>query len=456
MALAHVSIPTIDSPEFINLSPLDINPLMSSCDIKVFYMGRNDNGTFINKQTATELAKTLRGAPIVGYYKQDKQDFSDHGHRVILDDEGIKFECLTKPYGFVSPDAEVWFQKFTEQDRNTGEDVIREYLMTTGYLWTGQFPEAQQAYEEGKPESMELDKTSLEGTWAKEANSEIQFFIINSGIFSKLCILGDDVEPCFEGAGIGKDITAQFSKQVDNKFKNTLYSMMQDLEYVLKGGSSVADLDKKLDAVGEPTVSVDEELEVETSYSQKEEEVDDTTSEYKKDDDEDKDAEDPDSEKDDTQEDDSSAASADDEEKNNDADDKKRKYTLDELEIQYEELENKYNELNTSYSALDTEVQTLRKFKADTERANKENLIADFSMLTDEDKKDVIENIDNYSLDEIKSKLAVLCYDKKVNFNSEDSSENEQNMKDDNDITTYNLNNNNSTPDWVKAVKENM
>ena len=39
----HKSIATINSPEFINLQPLDINPLMSSCEIKVLYLGENRN-----------------------------------------------------------------------------------------------------------------------------------------------------------------------------------------------------------------------------------------------------------------------------------------------------------------------------------------------------------------------------------------------------------------------------
>jgi hypothetical protein len=65
------SIATINSPEFINLTPLDINPLMSSCDIKVLYVGENRNRTFITKEVATEMAKTLRGCPIVGYWKKD-------------------------------------------------------------------------------------------------------------------------------------------------------------------------------------------------------------------------------------------------------------------------------------------------------------------------------------------------------------------------------------------------
>ena len=71
--MMHQSIATIDSPEFINLQPLEINPLMSSCEIKVLYLGENRNHSYITKEVATEMAKTLRGAPIVGYYKDEKE-----------------------------------------------------------------------------------------------------------------------------------------------------------------------------------------------------------------------------------------------------------------------------------------------------------------------------------------------------------------------------------------------
>ena len=87
----HQSVATIDSPQFLNLQPLDINPLMSKCDIKVFYIGANRNRSFISEEAAIEIGKTLRGAPIVGYYRTSKEDFTDHGEKVIIDDEGIKF-----------------------------------------------------------------------------------------------------------------------------------------------------------------------------------------------------------------------------------------------------------------------------------------------------------------------------------------------------------------------------
>ena len=96
------SVQTINSPEFINLQPLDLNPLMSACEIKVLYIGENRNHSYITKDVATEMAKTLRGAPIVGYWKKDVEDFGDHGHRVVIDDDGIKFESTlgkVKLYG---------------------------------------------------------------------------------------------------------------------------------------------------------------------------------------------------------------------------------------------------------------------------------------------------------------------------------------------------------------------
>lgn len=129
----HKSISTIDSPEFIDLQPLEINPLMSTCNIKVLYVGENRNQSMITKEVATEMSKSLRGCPIVGYFKKDKGDFADHGEKMIIDDEGVKFECMTKPYGFVAPNAEVWFQKFDDTDE-FGNVETREYLMTQGYL----------------------------------------------------------------------------------------------------------------------------------------------------------------------------------------------------------------------------------------------------------------------------------------------------------------------------------
>jgi hypothetical protein len=77
---------------------------------------------------------------------------------------------------------------------------------------------------------MEIDEETLQGQWTKDENNEPQFFIINDGLFSKLCILGDDEEPCFEGS----QINVHFSLNEDATFAQTLYSMMNELRTVLE------------------------------------------------------------------------------------------------------------------------------------------------------------------------------------------------------------------------------
>lgn len=448
----HQSIATIDSPEFINLQPLDINPLMSSCEIKVLYVGENRNHSYITEEVASEMAKTLRGAPIVGYYKEDKEDFADHGERMIFDDEGIKFECLTKPYGFVAPDAKVWFQNFEDTD-DFGNKVTRKYLMTTGYLWTGQFKECADVVKEGRPHSMELDEETLNGNWSTNVKTNMDFFIINDAIFSKLCILGEDVEPCFEGSSIkSPEVSATFTKTMDETFKKTLFTMMQELKFALEGGQEM-EIDNQEPMVEETEVVetpvVEPEEKVETEEVPAVEENQDSTEapeSYKKKEDDKEDTTDDSSDKDADSSDDDSDGSDDNADKDkDDEEDKKKKYSL--LEEQYKDLEAKYTELEANYN-------TLVEFKKTIDNEKKDALINSFYMLTDEDKADVIANKEQYSLDDIEAKLSVICVRKKVNFDLDDE-EDEADKKDPAAITYSLENQDNSMPAWVKAVVNN-
>lgn len=460
MALPHKSIATINAPEFINLQPLDINPLMSKCEIKVLYVGENRNRSFISKEVAMDMAKTLRGCPIVGYYKQQKEDFADHGEQLILDDQGVHFNRLTKPYGFVAPDARVWFQKFNDSD-DFGNEIERQYLMTTGYLWTGQFEEAQTVVQgDGKPQSMELDEKTLNGHWSTNIKNNIEFFIINDAVFSKLCILGDDVEPCFEGASISKpEISSTFSMTIDDNFKKTLFSMMKELSEALKGGNGMEQKENtsevevtfteeeqtlsepavesalETDLPTEPETTFSEDSQVE-EQSEPEAEVEAT---FAKEEEEEK--------EDSTEQEEESKEEDDNEEE------KEKKYSL--LEQQYNDLSTQYEQLKQDYDAIVANNLELVAFKEQIENEKKDALINEFYMLSDEDKKDVIENKANYTLEDIKAKLSIICYDKKVNFNS-DNSENFDSSKEE-EIITYNYDDEEANlPAWVKAVKNNI
>lgn len=466
----YQSIATISGPEFINLQPLDINPLMSKCEIKVFYLGKNRNGTYFDKEVATEMSKTLRGAPIVGYYRQDKGDFFDHGEQMVVDGDGVHFNALTRPYGFVSPDAKVWFQEFEEFDE-AGRKIIRTYLMTTGYLWTGQFKEAQQIFEEGgKPHSMELDEKSMNGFWSKEVNSECEFFIINDAIFSKLCILGDDVEPCFEGSSItAPDISKNFT--LDDSFKQTLFSMMKELQYALQGGNhtveenkrkSVADSSEPVieevtptaepieQSASEPVVEpIEENATVDTDSSSVEENEGVSAVEGTADGDDGSSSDSGEGASDYVKEEEKK----DDTENSDKSEDKKAQEEdeEDKKEDKYALIVQELEELKANYSALEEEnkknLVTLAEYKERieaVENKEKDALIAEFTMLSEDDKKEVIEHKTEYSLNEIKSKLAVICFDKKISYTSAQPKSEEG--------ITVDVIVNETKPEWLQAV----
>ena len=548
--MRHTSIPMLDQPcEFINITP--INPLISKCEIKVCYVGDdpNRNRSIITKDVAREMANSLPGSPIVGYYNEAKGDFEEHNRIIDISGGKVKIKDTTRPYGFVDLGAKVWFQKFLDDGVTE-----REYLMTEGYLWTGQYPEAQRIVDQGNNQSMELSDKFLDATWTKDVNGKPKFFIINEAIIAKLCVLGEDQEPCFEGSTITQP-TLQFS--FDDDFKNQLFSMMNELKELIKEGGApvfttfaveIGDalwgalytyLETKfprdlkdgecegcyrcskysIDSIWEEGTqkfailkerangklyrldfswteegfaSAGSTVEVEKSYVPVTEKpmfaLEDVEAfEEKRYSVEDNSGKDDNSKTDNPLEGDAKFAKKKDEEEgkakkegegaegddkcpkcgkpkaectcekeDDDEDDKKKKkYSLEEIpeytELldKYSNLEKKFNALKETNETLTAQVGELTEFKAEIDRKEKQAMIDGFYMLSDEDKKDVVDNIDTYSLDEIEAKLSIICVRNKVSFNLEDDNKTQ-------DPTTYSLNGGGEadyTPAWIKSLQ---
>jgi hypothetical protein len=101
----NISVPTGAPIEVINVTPL--NPLISKCVIKVCYIGPNRNGSLISKDVALDLANTLPGSPIVGYYNKEDKDFEEHNRTIKT--STWEFNDDTRPYGFVDLNPKIWF-----------------------------------------------------------------------------------------------------------------------------------------------------------------------------------------------------------------------------------------------------------------------------------------------------------------------------------------------------------
>lgn len=410
----NYTVSTIGGPEFINITPS--NNLISECEIKVFYLGKNRNGSFIDKETAERMANTLPGTPIVGAFRQDIDDFGDHGNVMTIENGEIKFACKTRPYGFVAPDAKVWFQKFLEEDA-FGNQVEREYMMTTGYLWTGQYEEAKLAVEQGRAQSMELNDKNIQGSWAEDAQTGLEFFIINDAEFTKLCILGEDVEPCFEGASVtSPDVSSNFTK--DDNFTQTLFTMMNELKDALKSKGGLNMPEEELIVTEEETVEVEpsEETAVEEKIC---EECDNEPADAPQDEDVEEAQEltpDPEPEPEfakakpvpepaPEEEPIVEETVAEPEPENTQAEGGNTRYTVEQ-----------YESLLAENEALKDEVEKLRSFKLAVEDKEKDKLIAKYFMLDDEDKAEIIAHKSEYSLAEIESKLALIYVNKNVDF----------------------------------------
>ena len=487
----HVSIPVENTVEIINIVP--VNPLISKCQIKVCYVGDepNRNRSIITKEVATKLANSIPGSPIVGFYNEHEGDFEEHNRSIEIANGQIKIKELTRPYGFVDLNAKVWFQKFMD------EGVEHEYLVTEGWLWTGQYPECARVIEKGNNQSLELDDKIIDAYWTKDSNGKPKFFIINEAIMSKLCILGENNEPCFEGSQITAP-NLQFSFDDDTKalWSDFIFQMKELIKeeggtsvkvYAVKIGDPIwnalyghkeeaysinaffEEEDQKYAvlqnesnyyrlnfSIGEndEVVFAEEMTDITDSYTPATEaqfalaDVEAFEVQFKKKKEEDKKP-------------DGNECS----EGNNDNDDedkkkKQKKYNLEEVEeyqtlvAEYETLKNDFNTYKqTSESTiadLNNTINSLTEFKNGVERKEKEHMInVDFCMLDESLKKDVIDNIDKYTLDDIEAKLSVICVRNKVSFNLDDDDNKNKGL-------VYNLNDDHEdddVPAWVKAVQ---
>ena len=523
--MAHISVNMDDMPiEVLDFTP--VNPLISKCQIKVCYVGQeaNRNRSIITKEVATDLAASIPGCPIVGFYNEKTGDFEEHNRIIDISNGKFQIKDTTRPYGFVSMDAKVWFQWFED------DGVPHEYLVTEGYIWTGQYPESQRVIEHGNNQSMELDETTLDAFWTKDEKGKPQFFIINEAIMSKLCILGEDVEPCFEGASI---TPVQFS--FEDSFKERLFSFMGKMQEILsnEGGTPVIktyaveigdalwnaiydylwvnrrgddlyvfgiyeDGDQKfailrnrkdltyyrlnfslsedngfspegeiiqvtldfLPAGGEAAQFALEDVEAfeaefTKSKEEKEPEQAEESVEEEKEEEESAAEEEPqvEEEKEEpAQEEDNN------EEANEGEEETPAQYNLDEV-VEYQELLNKYNELEgrvaeltQTVETLTSENKTLAEFKLTIDREKKMDLINNtFYMLSDDQKKDCLDNIDTYSYDDIEAKLSVICVRNKVNFGLETPEEEKPVVY---NIDSVEDNEEAGLPAWVVRVME--
>ena len=157
------------------------NDVLSKARCRIFYKYKNRNGTYITDDFAQKLLATLPYAPVKGIYSAEDGDYTDHGEER---DEG-------RIYGIVPEQPNIAWETHLDED-----GVERTYACADVLIFTAIYKEASDIV--GKSQSMELYGPSLK---YHEAIVEGQRYIVfDEGCFLGLQVLGEHVEPCFEGA----------------------------------------------------------------------------------------------------------------------------------------------------------------------------------------------------------------------------------------------------------------
>lgn len=148
---------------------------------RIFYKYANRNGTYITDEFAEKLLSTIPYTPVKGIYDNFDEDYTDHGNK----------RSLGRIYGIVPENPNLQWEKHLDE-----YGIEREYACVDVLIFTALYEEAGEIL--GKAQSMEIYEPSIKGNW-KIINGR-RMFEYTEGSFLGLQVLGEDVEPCFEGA----------------------------------------------------------------------------------------------------------------------------------------------------------------------------------------------------------------------------------------------------------------
>lgn len=358
------------------LTPYELNPGMSKARVSVFRKYANANGSYFTDDVANKMVENIAGVPIVGHYDANLGDFTSH---MTVED--------TKAYGFVPPDN----HNFAWEKRIENDGKQYEYACFDILLWTDRYEQAKQIV--NKSQSMELNPYRTFGNW-EEKDGAMNFVYTSTSIYG-LCVLGDSVRPCFDAACF----YTQNQQQISSFMEAIKAEIKNNFSYVSKendGGTEDMpneniDMPQEDSQLQEPATVVEEASENFEAHEEPEQEPAPTVEDNKEE---------------------NTSMNFSQEEMDKAIEDAVAAVKT-EYEQQIQDLNSKIAEFESAdYPAqiadLKSQLENYQSKEAEHISAQKDELIASYSDSVDSDLLDEIKsNKDNYSLNEIESKLAI-------------------------------------------------
>ena len=395
----------VDSP-FQGIS--ESNPNIGRLKVRVFTKYGNRNGSYITEAVANQLIEsaTQGTTPVVGFFDPETQSWASHSG-----------PTLANGYGYV--ESFLGWEPFEDTD-----GVTREYAVFSVVLFTDYYEEAKKIF--GQNQSMELDPASIDGDWTMIENQE--YFVYTKAKMLGFCVIGEH-EPCFS-------VSSFFSKNDDiyksqyEKFSSLLFNLKAQVEEAEKnneGGEQPMNEFENQEVV-EQVENPQVQEEVQDTFQQvaTEEEVVETEAVEE-----------------------APAAEANFEEQSTEFESEVQESVSEEpsefeaLQIQFNELQESYNELQTNYEAAQARITELEQFQTsanteletlrtqneelqtslqaystqalEAENNRKNELVKKYEkVMKEEEISDIKEKANDFSYDELESKLAIAYANKQM------------------------------------------
>ena len=176
--------------------------------VGVFTRYGNRNGSYIKDNVADMLiSSATRGdTPVVGFFDPESKSWAGHTG-----------PSLANAYGYVEG-FDGW-QLFQDSD-----GVEREYAVFSVVLFIRYFDQAN--FVVGQNQSMELDINSIEGDWANI--NDVEYFVYTKAEIMGLCIIGEH-EPCFSASAFFAKNDEAYTSQYE-KFSSLLADLKAQVE----------------------------------------------------------------------------------------------------------------------------------------------------------------------------------------------------------------------------------
>lgn len=329
--------------------------------ILIGYCG--DNRNYSNISDEVYMNARIKNIPVVANFISDKNDFGGHDVKIIHTEDGIDFYAATVPFGLVPESAKQWFT----EEMVDGE--MKKCYWTECLLWKRQYGFEKIAQTKRINHSMEISATE----YTERDDGIVQ---IDKMDFEALCLLGSDVEPCFENSRL------ELGYALDSEIAEM---MEQYKQYCLSNeGVNKMDNENKFteneqvnepENVVEPEQTVEPETSAENEFNQTENVSENTE---------------------------------------NAENESTQAETQADPETESVDYELKYNELVSQFDALNEEVESLRKFKADIEaeiRAKEEaEVFAKFEKLSEiEEFTKLKETSSEYTIETLEEKCFAIA-----------------------------------------------